>query len=113
MRRPVTAAAAVAAGATNHQPSDSEHPSGSGKSKKRSSKKRKKPVPSASYYDPAFTWPQLPGAAPMYTPGGGGGTGVEEVDSGPKTATTTTAGQVTSKSGDIVYPKIDINSIFF
>lgn len=49
----------------------------------------------------------------MYTPGGGGGTGVEEVDSGPKTATTTTARQVTSKSGDIVYPKIDVNSIFF
>lgn len=85
-------------------------PSGTAKSRKRSGKKRKKPVPSASYYDPAFTWPQSPGAPPLYTPGGSFGE-VEPVETGPKT---TTARQVvTSKSGDIVYPKIDVNSIFF
>ncbi|KAL1401977.1 hypothetical protein pipiens_006283, partial [Culex pipiens pipiens] len=84
---------------------------GSGGSRKRSSKKRKKPVPSASYYDPAFTWPQFPGSPPQYTPGG---VVVPEVvagvEVGPRTATVTA---VTSKSGDIVYPKIDVNSIFF
>lgn len=106
MRRPVTAAAQVGATTTTNLGTG-----GSGGSRKRSSKKRKKPVPSASYYDPAFTWPQFPGAPPQYTPGG---VVVPEVvagvEVGPKTATVTA---VTSKSGDIVYPKIDVNSIFF
>ncbi|EDS26161.1 conserved hypothetical protein [Culex quinquefasciatus] len=108
VRRPVTAAAQVGATTTTNPGTG-----GSGGSRKRSSKKRKKPVPSASYYDPAFTWPQFPGAPPQYTPGGGSVVVPEVVagvEVGPKTATVTA---VTSKSGDIVYPKIDVNSIFF
>lgn len=88
---------------------------------KKRNRKHKKPL-STSYYDPAFTYPYQHGGV-HYTqfplqPYGGTSSGTASHSAGIKgveTASGTILGIPggSTSSGDIVFPKIDVNSIFF
>lgn len=73
--------------------------------RQRATAARKRPLPSYSYYDPAFTYPYYGGAqysqfpVPPYGSGTATGAGTTETNR--------------AAGGDVVHPRIDVNSIFF